>query len=577
MKPTVKISKDFFVLDTETGEQFKDGSIQWGLKARPDAFVFGVIYGYNFSKIIHNRLEFINELKDPRYKNKWVFMHNAEYDLGVLYGNIISDLDPNAIFNGKFISATNSNCKFADSTNIFGRVKLSELATMLSMEKPQLGNTAMFSQKLGPEEINRCYMDCVILWDALILMFEFAGAIKITQASLSMTYYRRFHQPYHIDHNENTKHFWDSYFGGRTEIFKIGPTYSRAIDINSSYPFAMLNSKFPNPKFLKVETDVNPSKVDYYLQNFEGCTYCTVNHADYWMGFLPVKSKEGKLIFPVGTFSGCWNFNELRYGLDMGVISIKSIQKIIYSEPMQSPFKSFVNSLYKQRLEATNKFETYRIKIFMSSLYGKFAQRISEESIYLDNVEKNLDLIRDYQRRGLFIKLQMFNAERLDAFLIIKSLTGKAISYAIPSFSSYITSFARIHLLKQLIKMKDQKPVYCDTDSIFFEIDKGFVNDNELGGWKLEPKIITEINGLKNYKFFTTAKPENIIHRIKGVPLKNTLISPGVFEYKNLIKTKEGLRRNIDSGILTTRIKKIVSKYDKRIVLENGETKPLTL
>lgn len=576
LKPKVKLLTDFFVLDTETGRRTKDG-IQWELRAQPDAFIFGVIYGHNFSKIIYTVEDFKNELKDTRYKNKWVFMHNAEYDLGVLYGNIISDLDPNAIFNGKFISATNGVARFADSTNIFGKVGLGEIGKMIGIEKPALGNDHLFSKELGPAEINRCMEDCHILFDALVSMFEFAGDIKITQASLSMTYFRRHHQPHNITHNENTAYFWDSYFGGRTECFKIGPTHAQVIDINSSYPYAMKHCKFPNPGFLKHETGVSVDRlINYFLIHFEGAAKVEVLHPDKTFGFLPLK-KDGKLLFPVGRFSGCWNFNELKFAIENG-IEILSVKDLVYSEPMPSPFEGYVDSLYKQRFETDNKFEIYRIKIFMNSLYGKFAQRITEESIYIEDVNKAIDLIHEHHRKRTFIKLQMFNERRNDAFLIVKSMMGKTISYAIPSFSSYITSFARIHLLKKLIEMERFRPVYCDTDSIFYELpDMNFKDSKELGGWKVEGKIVTEIQGLKNYKFYKVEKPNQEIHRIKGVPTKAIKTGANTFEYSNLLKTKEGLRRNLDSGVLTKRIKEISGKYTKRIVLDSGETKPITI
>ena len=126
--------------------------------------------------------------------------------------------------------------------------------------------------------------------------------------------------------------------------------------------------------------------------------------------------------------------------------------------------------------------------------------------------------------------------------------------------------------------MKRFRPVYCDTDSIFYELpDMNFKDQKELGGWKIEGKIVTEILGLKNYKFYKVDKPNDLIHRIKGVPTKAIKTGPNSFEYSNLLKTKESIRRNLDSGVLTKRVKEITGKYTKRIVLTNGETKPIII
>lgn len=576
LSPKVRMNTDFFVMDTETGELEKDGWIHWKLKARPEAFQVGVIYGFNYCKVFHNRKTMIQHLQlDPRFKGKYVFAHNAEYDLTVLYDNIYK-YDPNAIFNGRFIAATNGQCFFADSMNIF-KTSVAELAKKLGKEKAKLGNAKMRSKTVDKGVINRCSTDCEIVWDALYSIFQQAGDIKITQASLSLIYYRRFHQPMHIDFDEkNVAHFWDSYYGGRTEVFKLGPTHSHVIDLNSAYPYAMKFCKFPNPKYLKVEKNITPQ---YLIKNlfphYEGCVYATVKHKKTWIGYLPTKI-DNKLCFPTGTFKGCWNFNELKFAIEQNVVEIKRITKVVYADRMASPFGNYVDSLYAERMACgKDSFEEYRIKIFMNSLYGKFAQRILEESIYIDDIKKRIGEIKEHQKRGTFKQLQLFNPKRNDAFLVVISSKGQHVSHSIPSFASYITSFTRIMVLKQLLKMKSCRPVYCDTDSIFYEIDKGFKNSYELGGWKKESKIVYQVDGLKNYHYKDLKKSDEMIHRIKGVPGKAKLVDTNTFEYYDLMKTKEALRRGLVAGVLTKRKKVITGKYDKRQVFAEGATKPI--
>jgi len=575
LKPKTGIQDDFFVFDTETGTRKRDGSIQWKLNARPESFIFGVIHGRNYTRVIHDRKEFILALQESQFKGKKVFAHNAEYDLTVLYGNIF-DLDPEAIFNGKFISATNGNCVFADSLNIY-RASVKEIGRMIGIEKPELGNDQMISPKgVGPDEINRCVKDCEIIYEALCHIFEDAGDIKITQASLSLTYFRRHHLDFPIEHNANTAYFWDSYFGGRCEAFKIGKTHAQVLDVNSMYPYAMKHCEFPNPGFLKVETNKDVKYfINVLLNAYEGLVYCEVEHPATYFGMLPVK-KGGKLIFPVGRFSGCWNFNELRFAIDNG-LKILKVSKVVYSEKIKSPFIDFVDTLYLKRFQSTNELETFRIKIFMNSLYGKFAQKIDEDTIYIKDINKQIDEIRAHQKAGRFIKLVMFNSKRLDAFLVTKSVKNISLSYSIPSFASYITSFARVMLLKKLFEMQKHRVVYCDTDSIFYEVDSNEIKSSMvLGEWKKEDKIITEIRGLKNYKYIS-AKDGKEYRRLKGVPNKAEKLSETDFKYFNLIKTKEGLRRKKDPGELIERNKHIKGEYSKRIVFTDGTTQPIKI
>lgn len=586
--------RDFYVFDTETGELFPDGAIQWHLNGRPESFRFGVIYGHNYTRVIYSVQEFKEAFLEPRFKNKKIFAHNAEYDLNTIYGNIYK-MDPEAIFNGKFITASNGNTVFADSSNIFGKIKLADVGKMLGIIKPGLGDENLYSPNgIGPEEINRCIKDCEIVYEGLISIFHSASDIKITQASLSMTYFRRFHQPFNFEYNDLTPCFFDSYFGGRTEAFKIGPTNASVIDVNSMYPYWMKEAVFPNPKFLKDETLKswkNHKKflkyfLDQILYNYEGLIYATINHEPQTYGFLPYKQTGAdgskKLLFPIGRFKGCWNFPEIRFALEKRAITIEQLDRVVFSRRMATPFKTFVDTLYDERLKAErekNEFEKYRVKIFMNSLYGKFAQRIDEETIYIEDIEKQFHVIQQAQKDGTFKELKRFNNIRNDAFMVTKSAKGFVCPHSIPSFASYITSFCRVFLLNKMLELHSKNVVYCDTDSIFFEVNNGVPSENHLGGWKVEQKIVTEILGLKNYKFEFVDKDGKLIkkHRIKGIPEKADLIGPQTYAYENLLKTKESLRRNLSPGVLTRRVKQLKGTYDKRVVLPNGETEPIKI
>lgn len=571
LRPRVTHLNDFYVFDVETGARTAAG-IQWHLNARPESFIFGVIYGHNFSKTIHSLEEFKTELQSKRYRKKKVFAHNATYDLTTLYGSIF-DLDGKALFIGsRFISCTNGNCIFADSLNIV-RTSVKELGKMIGIEKPDLGGASLFSKEVGASEINRCYEDCRIVWEALFNIFEFAGNIKITQASLSLTYFRAYHQKYDIKHNEHAAAFWDSYYGGRTEVFKVGNTHASVIDVNSMYPYIMRTAAFPNPMLLKVETPRDVARALGIVEHYEGCITCTVDHARTWAGYLPVRHNN-KLCFPVGRFTGTWNFNELRFALAAGVVTVQSVARVVYAEPMESPFIGYVDDLYKKRFETKNPFEIYRIKIFMNSLYGKFAQRNNEETEYIKDIESQYQTVRDYQKAGRLIKIVGFNERRADCFLVLKKARAALPSFAIPSFASYITSGARVVLLKKLLSMEHNRPVYVDTDSIFYEVETAAPNEFQLGGWKKEDKIITRIDGLKNYRY-TAAGVDR--RRLKGVPMSAVETGPMSYEYFNLLQTKEALRRGLPAGVLTKRIKELTGKYDKREVFADGTTQPITI
>ncbi len=577
----IKSVNDFYVFDTETGTRKKQGKntvINWELEARPEKFIFGVVYGYNFTKVIHSHKEMVKEFQDSRYKNKIVYAHNfGRYDGSVLFDNVFS-IDPEAIYIGsRFISCTNGNCTFADSLNIY-KASVKEIGAKMGLKKLGM-NEGEYKTSIWPkdktDDINGCIRDCQIIWDALHEIFNECSDIKLTIGSLAMAYYRRFAQPFHLNSDEFlTKYFFNSYYGGRTEAFKLGNTHSKVIDVNSLYPYEMKVTVFPNPESLQHTYNNDPKTFERVLKRFEGCVFCEVFHPEFFIGLLPYR-KDGKLIFPNGTFEGWFNFNELRFAISQGV-KVTKIYELVFGEKMPSPFETFVDKLYLEKFIANSqgrKLDEWKYKYLLNNLYGKFGQRIDEKTIYIDDVVNQYELIRSHQYAGTFIKLLAFNTERQDAFLVVKETKKIEISYSIPSFASYITSAGRVTLAKKLIEMKANKPVYCDTDSIFFEIDDNVESSNVLGEWKVENKIVTQINGLKNYRYIDENKVER--NRIKGVPGRAIEVAKNRYEFETLIGTKEGLRRNMDIGVKAKRTKIISGKYDKRVVLKDGETKPI--
>ena len=559
------VANDFFVFDTETN----------GLRAKSDAFVFGVVYGEKFLKVIHSVDDFKKEFKKPMYRNKKIFAHNAEYDLNVIYDNIY-DMDIKPIFNNRFISATNGNCFFADSFNILP-TSVKKIGELLGLSKFEIesnfekGTVTKVSKKM----IKYCIRDCEIIYEGLRDIFELIGSVRITLASLAMDFYRRKFQPFHIDFNEVLcDKFYNSYFGGRTEVFKLGETHSYAIDINSMYPFAMRECEFPNPKLLRSKKFIAPDMfTSKYLNYFEGTAHIKVRHKESFFGTLPLKN-DGKLIFPVGIFSGWWNFNEIRFAYENGFIEILEVKEIIFAEKIKGILKKYVDFNYEKRQKTGNEFEKYLFKLLLNSLYGKFAQRILTEFIYIKDIEKQYKLIEKYEKKGLLIKIKPFSCERKDVFIEVKSPKNEKIYNSIPLIASYITSYSRVYLLKYLLKYTEYLPVYCDTDSIFLEKLPNIIESNDLGGWKIENKIIKNIRGLKNYSYLVD---EKIIDKIKGVPKKAEKTGKNVYKYKSLLKTKEALRRNTAPGVLINREKILNNTYNKRIILNDGWTKPIKL
>jgi hypothetical protein len=567
-----KIKYNFYVFDTETT----------GLEPMPKNFIFGVIYGFNFCKVIYSCKEFINEFEKDRYRNKIIFAHNAEFDLLTVFGNIFTEVDNQAIFNNKFISAKYKFVTFADSMNIFAAsvAKIGELINLPKLENEKVKGEKLTKKNMTDKDIEYCKRDCKIVFMALLSMFEEIGSIKLTISSLSMYLFRNKYLPADISFSERVDEFYESYYGGRCEAFRIGSVDANVYDINSLYPYVMVNCSFPDIKHLRKEVKLTVSYLHYLLKSYEGLAKIKVRHKETFFGFLPVKYKINgsvKLLFPVGEFETTVNFNEIRFALEHEAIEILSVDYVVYGNPIDSPFINFINDTYAKRQQTTNSLKSHIYKILMNALYGRFAMRMKLTTTYYENIP--FKIITELQQDDKYYDIQIFNTERADCYLITENEKLKNNFFSIPTFSSYITSEARILLLKNLFENEKNGVVYCDTDSIFLMDHFSGNVSNSLGCFKLEQKHIKEISGLKNYKYIN--EKGQTIEVIKGISktAKKIVRHNGATEYhiKKYYKTKQAIRQNKDAGQSYIMVKQLTHEYDKRKVFSDGSTKPIKL
>jgi hypothetical protein len=379
-----------------------------------------------------------------------------------------------------------------------------------------------------------------------------------------------------ISFSETVDEFYKSYYGGRTEAFIIGKVNAKVYDINSMYPYVMINCKFPDIRRLKKEENINIDYLYYLLNYYEGMTKIKVRHKRTYFGFLPVRmkiNKSEKLVFPIGEFETTVNFNELRFAIKNNAVEILNVYDVVYSNPIDSPFIDFINDVYNKRQNSTNQLEKIIWKLLMNALYGRFAMRLKLNTTYYNEIP--FHIITELQDLEKFYDIQLFNQNRTDCYLLTENEKMKNSFFSIPTFSSYITSEARILLLKNLIANEKNNVVYCDTDSIFLNDNfKGEVSDS-LGSFKIEEKTVKEINGLKNYVYINGNGKKTVV--IKGISRNSIKVSEGKYSTKKYYKTKSSLRQNKEAGQEFIQIKELKHKYDKRIILNNGQTKPLEL
>lgn len=561
-------TKDFYVFDTETGEQFKNGKIKYFLSARPEHFIFGVIYGPNgFVKVIHSVKDFQREFKKKRYKNRIVYAHNAEYDLSVLYGNIY-DIDPDAIFNGKFISCSNGNCRFADSFNLLP-TSVKKLGELFGLKKLDLGLNYESDAIKIVDDVRYCVRDCEIVYKSLEKIFDELEP-SFTIGSLSLKLFRSKYLTHTVKVDPAADMFFAALYGGRTEAFKLGQCDAHVYDINSAYPYVMEKMSFVNPASLRVIHNPDMYVVDECMEKFEGFINATVFvDPDEELPALPYRTDD-KLIFPCGEFAGSWTFPEMRNALKHTRTKITKIHKIVYGTRIASPFKTFVRDLYKLRNNTTNEFERYYYKLYMNNLYGKMIQRAREEFRFCHNEKEAWQFMRER-------KLRKCELVTVNGGFFIRYDNDRIFSHTVAPWGAYITAYVRV-MLHEMMRAHIDKLIYCDTDSVFIERNLK-IDSKELGGWKQEKKKIINVRTLKDYVYIDESGDEK--QMLKGVKKDAIQLDSeaNVFRYRRMIRTRESFRRNdnLPPGTFIEQLKLLTGDYSKRQILKNGKTKPFIL
>lgn len=561
-----KNSQDFFVFDTETGEQDKNGIIRYKLSARPEHFIFGVVYGYingkEWHKVLWSADEAKREFKKKRYKNKIVYAHNAEYDFSATYGNIY-DIDPGAIFNGKFISCTNGVCRFADSFNILP-TSVAKLGELLGLPKLEL-NYVSDANKIH-EDIIYCIRDCRIVYDSLKKVF--AGLEpSFTVGSLSLKLFRSKYLKESVKVDEYADEFFSALYGGRTEAFKMGECNAYVYDINSAYPYVMAHRSYVNPASLKVIQNVSEETLHELFETYEGMINATVYvDPNEEIPALPFRTKD-KLIFPCGEFAGTWTFPEMINALNHSRTKITKVHRIVYGNRIESPFREFVYDLYTKRNNTDDEFERYYYKLFMNNLYGKLIQRAREEYRFC----------HDEKSAWQFMKERKIKRAELVSVIggyFLQYDNERIFAHTVAPWGAYITSYVRI-MLHEMMRAHKSKLVYCDTDSVFLEkyLD---IDSKDLGGWKREDKKVINVRTLKDYVYIDESGAEK--HMLKGVKKGAIQLEPdaNVFRYKRMIRTRESFRRKdlLPAGTFIEQMKFLTGDYSKRQILKDGKTKP---
>lgn len=332
----------------------------------------------------------------------------------------------------------------------------------------------------------------------------------------------------------------ESYHGGVTLAFQTMATDVNCYDINSSYPYTMMESKMP----YKYERTINFDPAETYSQ--ERVAMVPFNDYDLFeVGgfkfpttcFLPclmIKSPNGSLIqvkqwnISQGGSVICWGY-ELRYALKQGAVVFASARhvfegRIIFAEYV----KHFYAAKSKAKVDKDVVMELFN-KNLLNSLQGKLGEKEHPSKtlgqlhiISNDIFAKGTDAVQgvEYIGKGLYRATWVVEEQQY---------LGKV--GALVRIPSFIAASGRINLIRAIDSVPREHVVYGDTDSITLsdgcKLPIEFIHQTELGKFKLELHKCADVMfcfGAKNYVLFHGSKPAITCKGVRGIKDPNAFV-----------------------------------------------------
>ena len=188
-------------------------------------------------------------------------------------------------------------------------------------------------------------------------------------------------------------------------------------------------------------------------------------------------------------------------------------------------FTEFIGKLKAKKIEYNNdKFLRNCYKLLMNNAYGKFGEKAEKE-----NLRKLLDENGDWYKHNK-------DEEHETGNNIVES-NGK---YFYPPIAIYVTSYARLKMMKYINEVGWKNVVYMDTDSIHLIGEKNYsklvkadcIHDTKLGLLKLEEICLGEkVLAPKKYAYYDSDNNFNV--KCAGLPkeAQEEIKSFNQFEY----------------------------------------------
>jgi hypothetical protein len=367
---------------------------------------------------------------------------------------------------------------------------------------------------LKKETIKYCELDCKVLYNIILKfnkqIFELFNLNITDSPTLSSLALKIFKTKFLSESKipiltgEIYKNIKQAYTGGAVDVYKPehniitkkGKGYY--YDVNSLYPFVMLNNPMPIGEPTYFEGDILRSfnlqyKVDkpFGIFKVEVETPKSLNIPILQLRF---KNKSGfKTISPIGKWTG-WYFSEEIYNAIKFGYKFKIIKGYLFDKGYI--FTDYVNTLYDLKLNSEKNSANYTIsKLLLNSLYGKLGMNpeLQKHAIVKSNnddyyklfIENTVTKFVDFNNGTEIVSLSKKNNNTSEIDLNNSKMSKTKFDVSI-AIAVAVTGYARIYM-SAIKNMNDTTLYYSDTDSVI--LDKPLNNNMigpELGQLKLE-------------------------------------------------------------------------------------------
>lgn len=320
--------------------------------------------------------------------------------------------------------------------------------------------------------------DCVLLYKAIeylqSVILDLGGELQMTIASTAMNLFRRRFLTKKIGTSDAVNEIASqAYVASRVEPFQKHVSNAEYLDINSSFPFAMT---CPVPgDLLRTNRILSEREEDLQIARL------TITVPDRHVPPLPYRADGKRIYFPVGSWTGWFDVQDVLLLLDGGG-TIEKCHQVLHFAPCDD-LAGYANTLYDIRKKSRSAAEKQVMKIFLNSLYGKFAEGTEKSSFHVRPSPSTLALPKYDPKNGINVGLAYVMPG------IWEVIDKVQVQHRHVPISEAITARARANLTRYMWKAREV--YYCDTDGFAIPPDSlpSYQQSKELGGLKHEKTI----------------------------------------------------------------------------------------